>query len=296
MHRVHRALIVTIPFLAAGLVVASTLFAAVTLNKKPPARPRSDASSNGGLALANSHSGEAIMSAERMTPGEETHGTVTIRNSGKATGVLTLATSALADEPGPNGGVLSDILDLTITDVTGGSDGRVYAGSLAAMRRTSPITLVPGDSRTFRFSVRLPETADSRFLISSTTLGYRWTITSAKDRDCFNRLTGDAHKNRLIGSLAGDRLRGLSNADRLSSLAGNDCLWGGDGADRLSGGAGRDRLDGGRGHDQISGGDGADTILARDGTYDSIDCGAGRDTAVVDRIDRVKHCETVRRG
>jgi hypothetical protein len=42
-------------------------------------------------------------------------------------------------------------------------------------------------------------------------------------------------------------------------------------------------------------GAGNDTIHARNGRRDTIDCGAGRDTVWADRIDRLAHCEIVRR-
>jgi hypothetical protein len=38
---------------------------------------------------------------------------------------------------------------------------------------------------------------------------------------------------------------------------------------------------------------GNDTVEARDGEKDSIDCGPGTDTAVVDAVDVVANCETV---
>jgi hypothetical protein len=40
---------------------------------------------------------------------------------------------------------------------------------------------------------------------------------------------------------------------------------------------------------------GNDVVPARDGVRDLIACGAGRDTAYVDRYDRVSGCEIVRR-
>jgi Ca2+-binding RTX toxin-like protein len=53
---------------------------------------------------------------------------------------------------------------------------------------------------------------------------------------------------------------------------------------------------GGAGSDRISGGAGNDVIRAKDGTRDVIRCGAGRDTVVADRSDKVrKDCERVRR-
>ena len=38
-----------------------------------------------------------------------------------------------------------------------------------------------------------------------------------------------------------------------------------------------------------------DTILAADGTADRVECGAGRDSATVDRKDTVVGCEKVTR-
>lgn len=67
------------------------------------------------------------------------------------------------------------------------------------------------------------------------------------------------------------------------------------GNDRLAGGAGDDRLVGGAGRNVYSAGPGSDRILARNGVRDLIDCGSGRDTARVDRHDRVRACESVSR-
>lgn len=81
-----------------------------------------------------------------------------------------------------------------------------------------------------------------------------------------------------IGTESADVLGGTARADVLCGLAG---------ADRLSGGAGAD---------VFRAGAGADTVGARDGTADAVACGPGRDTAVVDRRDRVnRDCERVRR-
>ncbi|MFL5928581.1 MAG: calcium-binding protein [Gaiellaceae bacterium] len=98
--------------------------------------------------------------------------------------------------------------------------------------------------------------------------------------------SGTARTDRLSGTPANDVLYGLGGADVLLGQKGNDVLYGGRGNDVLDGGAGADRLFGGPGND---------TLRARDGRRDLVDCGPGRDTAVVDRIDRVSGCELVRR-
>ncbi len=91
----------------------------------------------------------------------------------------------------------------------------------------------------------------------------------------------------LIGTNGPNTLRGTSGPDRIYGRGGNDHLYG------L---AGNDLVDGGPGSDHLYGGTGNDTLSARDGTRDYLDCGPGRDVAIVDNIDVVaSNCETVRR-
>lgn len=121
---------------------------------------------------------------------------------------------------------------------------------------------------------------------------------------CRRRIAGTARADRLTGTAGGDLIYGRGGADRLSGLGGVDCIWGGDGKDRLQGGTGADQLHGGTdddvltgdaGRDRIIAGFGDDLIHARDGEPDVVDCGPGRDRAVVDRGDRVHGCERVLR-
>ena len=93
-----------------------------------------------------------------------------------------------------------------------------------------------------------------------------------------------------------DTLIGDSGNDRLYGAGGNDSLRGGPGNDRLYGGGGNDTLNGGRGRNSYSGGPGNDTIRARNAKKETVNCGRGRrDRASVDRKDRVRGCERVKR-
>ncbi|HKG36768.1 MAG TPA: S8 family serine peptidase [Solirubrobacterales bacterium] len=112
---------------------------------------------------------------------------------------------------------------------------------------------------------------------------------------CANLKRGRAGKDRLRGTRFGDRLLGFGGRDRLRGFRGRDCLGGGRGRDRLEGGKGRDRLVGGRAADLLQGGRGSDVLKARDGRRDVVDCGRGRDRALVDGKDVVRRCENVRR-
>lgn len=97
----------------------------------------------------------------------------------------------------------------------------------------------------------------------------------------------------ILGSAFADHLDGTPGPDRICGLVGPDWINGGPGDDYIDGGRGNDFIIGGPGHDTILGGSGYDTINARDGEPDTIDCGPGADHAIVDRLDRVRNCETV---
>ena len=104
------------------------------------------------------------------------------------------------------------------------------------------------------------------------------------------------------GSARADRLVGTKADDVLKGRGGNDVLIGGGGRDLLIGGGGPDTLRGDGGRDEFNLRDGVelpargrDRIYARDGHPDSINCGAGRDLAVVDEVeDGVIECEVLR--
>ncbi len=98
---------------------------------------------------------------------------------------------------------------------------------------------------------------------------------------------------RIVGTNGPDYLTGGGYDDVILGEGGNDAIFGGAGDDRLYGGPGNDVITGGAGADRIYGGPGSDTIYANDGERDFIDCGAGRDRAVVDSVDVVKNCEVV---
>ena len=106
-----------------------------------------------------------------------------------------------------------------------------------------------------------------------------------------DRLDGGGGGDVVIGSDGIDRLVGGAGGDKLQGGAANDVLAGGADGDRLDGDAGSDELTGGGGSDTLNGFAGADTIYARDGVRDTINGGAGRDRAQVDRVDRMRLVE-----
>jgi Tol biopolymer transport system component len=96
-----------------------------------------------------------------------------------------------------------------------------------------------------------------------------------------------------VGTTGNDVLYGTPGPDRICGRTGADRIYGRAGNDFIDAGNGDDRIDPGPGRDTVLGKGGRDVIEARDGQRDWIDCGTERDTAIVDRIDVVRHCEVV---
>ena len=122
---------------------------------------------------------------------------------------------------------------------------------------------------------------------------------------------------RYVGTDAGEELfvggepttvEGRGGDDTIYTSYSNDTVDGGAGNDTIRGYSGDDRITGGPGQDALIGDtlgqtcnvlacsiySGNDVIDARDGERDSIDCGLGQDTALVDSVDVATNCEDVK--
>jgi Ca2+-binding RTX toxin-like protein len=111
---------------------------------------------------------------------------------------------------------------------------------------------------------------------------------SARTMDVAVSLDGNANDGS-VGE--GDDV--AADVENVIGGLGSDLLTGSAGANELDGGPGDDVIDGGGGQDVLQGGDGADVVRARDGQRDTVGCGPGEDTALVDAADVVDgDCET----
>ncbi len=126
------------------------------------------------------------------------------------------------------------------------------------------------------------------------------TCTGTDQKD---RITGTAGRDTINAKNGSDTVFGRAGADIVRGGFGADTIHGQGGNDTLSGGPNTDRIIGGPGQDTIDGNNGNDTINANDGQLDSVSCGTGNDTAVVDQPDlkrqsfedfvRLSSCENV---
>ena len=93
-----------------------------------------------------------------------------------------------------------------------------------------------------------------------------------------------------VGEGGQDEIRGGADDDSFDGGPGPDILKGGDGQDTLHGGDGNDDIEGAAGIDNLFGDNEDDYIRAKDGLSDTVNGGAGTDTAELDLGCNVFHC------
>jgi hypothetical protein len=146
---------------------------------------------SGELRVTNSRDGQAIFQAQGLSPGESVTGTVELSNTGDLAGDLGFQQLDVQDQPGTNGGRLSDAVHLDVEDVTGGSVVPVFAGQLGSFQDRALGSIAPGEARTYRFTASLPDggappgptSGDNAYAGSALTVRYLWTATAPDPGD-----------------------------------------------------------------------------------------------------------------
>lgn len=152
-------------YLALALAALAIAAAAVALPGDRPEEPRPalvlTAKKGSDLGLATSARGRPILTASRLVPGTTATGQIKVRNTGASTLTLQLVQRRLADQPGPNGGKLSDALQVHVVQVRPGRKANkprpAYAGPVAAMRQIRLKKLAPNSKRTYEFVVKMAD-------------------------------------------------------------------------------------------------------------------------------------------
>jgi hypothetical protein len=158
----------------------------------PRGVPRAEISMvSGELHVTNSRDGQAIFQAQGLSPGESVTGTVQLSNTGDLTGDLGFQQLDVQDQPGANGGRLSDAVHLDVEDVTGGNVVPVFAGQLGSFQDRALGSIAQGEARTYRFTASLPDggappsptSGDNAYAGSALTVRYLWTATAPDPGD-----------------------------------------------------------------------------------------------------------------
>jgi hypothetical protein len=109
------------------------------------------------------------------------NGMVRIGNGGDAPGRFAVKVAGLSDTPGPNGGRMSERVELVLFDVTNVQRPvTVYAGPPAQLGEQSLGTLAPGSRREYLVAMTLPDSGgdDNLYQGSSLSLGFEWRAAS----------------------------------------------------------------------------------------------------------------------
>lgn len=102
-----------------------------------------------------------------------------------------------------------------------------------------------------------------------------------------DKMFGRGGHDRMDGNRDNDEMYGGSGADTMNGSYGSDRMFGGPDNETMSGGPAKDRMFGDAGTDRIEGNNGNDYInIAGDGETDSVNCGIGFDTLVLDLQDQ----------
>jgi hypothetical protein len=158
-------------------------------NAEPPHAVISQVS--GELHLTSSRDGQAIFQAQGLAPGRSVTGTVQLSNAGSLVGALSVQQLDVLDQPGVNGGKLSNAVHLDVQDVTGGNAVPVFAGQLAAFGTRALGNIASGAARTYRFTASLPDSGappsptsgDNAYAGSSLSVRYSWMATAPDPGD-----------------------------------------------------------------------------------------------------------------
>lgn len=177
--------------------------AVVVIGYRPPERGPSVEIQNasGEVQLQNSKNGSAIFQTAGLAPGRNVTGTVQLSNSGSGPGALSLSQADLTDNPGAGLGLLSSVLQLSITDVTNpGSPVNVFAGTPAALGNRSLGSMAPGQSRTYSFTASLPVGGTNALSGSAMSMRYVWTLTGNGSTPGGGGTTGGGSNGRPGGA------------------------------------------------------------------------------------------------
>jgi spore coat-associated protein N len=157
---------------APTLVVLALVSAAPLGASAPVGSVRAHGFAHGSLELAASRQG-AILAGRNLMPGDRVSGAITIANTGTMAGAFTLSGLVRGS------GRLAEELVLIVRERAYGVDSLVYAGSLAGLRAVKLGLIGPAQARTFRFSVRVPASAERAVQGLRTSADFSWTAVQA---------------------------------------------------------------------------------------------------------------------
>ena len=118
--------------------------------------------SAGTMSQSNSKDGAAVLTADKLKPGDATTGTVDIKNTGDVDGTFTLLKSSVVDLPALP--AFSKLLTLKVEDLgdpacvsSCPAAQTVYSGNVFDMASLALGTYAPGVTHRYRFTATFPD-------------------------------------------------------------------------------------------------------------------------------------------
>ncbi|MEZ5125225.1 MAG: TasA family protein [Thermoleophilia bacterium] len=160
------------------LMVAAALVIGSGANFTSSSANPSNVFTAGNLSHSNSKDGSAILTADKMKPGDVATGSVTLENDGDIDGTFTLSKTVTASTAGIGGLTFDSKLDLTIYE----GATQIWSGKIGDAFTSDPLPLgtwAPGESHTYDFAVTFPDGgsggADNGYKKASITVQFDWT-------------------------------------------------------------------------------------------------------------------------
>ena len=149
----------------AVLGVAAAAWAALppSPSPQPPSQAlRLTATKRSHLQIKTSRTGQPILTATGLVPGKVAKGKVVVKNVTDEPLLLSLASRHLRETDGPNGGLLSEVLHVQVSEITRRKQTSLvrrtsYAGNLSALGRARISSLRGGMRREYEFKVSIPD-------------------------------------------------------------------------------------------------------------------------------------------
>ncbi len=152
-----------------ALALGSAMFSGASFSSKSANNASLSAAS---VRLSSTAANQAIVSAEKMKPGESREGTIEIGNKGDVTGTVTLKASGLS------GAALAAVIDLKIEDVSGGGSTQKWSGKLASLATLNLGSFTANETHSYKFTLSWPSASNEASLQgASTSLSFQWSIS-----------------------------------------------------------------------------------------------------------------------
>ena len=150
--RLKTALVSLLVLALLALVLQSLVFSGASFTSG--SRNTGNALAAGTLSHIDSRSGQVVLAATGLRPGQSSSGTLTITGVGNLSAMYTLSVASLVDTPAS--AALSGALQLTIDDMTSGTAVREWSGLVSSLGTVPLDTIAPGAVRTYRFTLSFP--------------------------------------------------------------------------------------------------------------------------------------------